>query len=161
MNIEQQIPVDPIVQRALQAHPQEPLFEGIKGWVMSIVEIVVGFIFSLPPNWNLDSYIRIVYHFLLKRQIVETVQARDEAKIMEEDERRRKAAQAADEIKEEPKEITEEDKDEWRDDEVFRDLKERVTEELHEHDDKKENKTQPPEDSLLNTGEGESKEKLE
>jgi hypothetical protein len=125
MGVLQNIPIDPVVRRGLDEHARHPIFDGMAAWCLSIVELVVSYFLSMMPGWSTESYIRLVYHWLLKNKIVAVVNARDEARVMHEEDMRLKAQQMADEIQHD---IDEADKDrlfrgeEWADEEIIREI---------------------------------------
>ena len=88
MNILQNIPVDPQIRQALenqvaqnqnaqQANQPPPIFVGLFGFLLALCELVVCFVLSISPSWNIDSYIRLVYHWLFKARILHQIQVRD------------------------------------------------------------------------------------
>lgn len=88
MNILQNIPVDPQIRQALenqvaqnqnaqQANQPPPIFVGLFGFMLALCELVVCFVLSISPSWNIDSYIRLVYHWLFKARILHQIQVRD------------------------------------------------------------------------------------
>lgn len=126
------IPIDPVVQQALDAHPREPLVVGVKAWFYSMGELIATFILSLSPGWNIDTYIRVVYHSWFKRPINELVNRRQEAELIRQDELARQARMRADEIKEEENELRRESEasEEWPDDgTIFKERKRREIDE--------------------------------
>lgn len=112
------IPIDPVVQQALDAHPAQPLAQGIKAWFFSVSELFVTFLLSLSPGWNIEVYVRVVYHSWFRRAINDMVHRRQEAEIVRRDEQARHERLRADEIKEDTREIPRESEgsEEWPDD---------------------------------------------
>ena len=129
------IPLDPVVQRALEAHPQEPLLRGVKAWFVSLGELIVTFILSISPGWNIDVYVRVVYHSWFKRTINDIVQRRQEAELVRQDEIARQERIKAEleqepEIKEDENPRVSEGSEEWPEDGTI--IKERKHREARE-----------------------------
>ena len=92
------IPLDPGVKRALDAQPSLPIFTGIKGKLLSIAELLICFCLSMSPNWNVDLYIRLVYHSFFKHIISKIQRDREERAMHEEAMRARQAMQELEEL---------------------------------------------------------------
>lgn len=122
----QNIPIDPVVQQALDAHPREPLVVGVKAWFYSMAELIVTFILSLSPGWNIETYVRVVYHSWFRRAINQIVERRQEAELIRRDELARQERLKPDEIKEEENKAPRESEgsEEWLEDGTI--IKERI-----------------------------------
>ena len=88
----QNIQVDNNIRAALDNNGENPIFPGVKGFIFSCVEFVVCLFLSLSPSWNTDLYIKTVYHFLFKQQLLDAIQERDERLLHEKDQESQRAS---------------------------------------------------------------------
>ena len=89
----QNIPIDNTIRAALDNNRDNPIFPGPKGVVLSCAEFVFCLFLSLSPSWNTDLYIKAIYHFLFKQQLLDAIRARDERLLHEQDMLARQAEQ--------------------------------------------------------------------
>ena len=80
--------------RGLEAHPQRPLFGNLMSKLFGFAELGVCFLVSMNPNWNIDAYTRLVYHYLFKQPIQTIVLNREEADLHAENARKAAEEQA-------------------------------------------------------------------
>lgn len=89
----QNIPIDNTIRAALDNNKENPIFPGPKGFIFSCAEFVACLFLSLSPSWNTDLYIKAIYHFLFKQQLLEAIRARDERLLHEQDTEAKQAEQ--------------------------------------------------------------------
>lgn len=103
VNMLNNIPLDPIVRRGLEENQNRPLFPNFMSKLFGFLELVVCFFVSMSPNWNIDAYIKVVYHYVFRNAVRDRVLAMDAAeqvRLHEEEIEKRRLLEEPNEIQE-------------------------------------------------------------
>ena len=84
LDLLQNININNDVRRAIDNNVDNPIFRGIKYYILSFCEFFVCLVLSISPQWNIDVYIKSVYHYLFKQYILDNIRINEE-RLMHQD----------------------------------------------------------------------------